>query len=172
MESVLKLMVAVLSVALLGGCDPRKGSARNALANFGKVNDALYRGAQPDLDAMRQLNALGVRSVINLRMPDDVWAGEAAAAAAGAMTYTNIPLPSLAAPTDEQITRVLAAILALPKPVFVHCQFGCDRTGMVIACYRIQQDRWGNAEALKEAEAYGLSPFEVGKRAYILQFAR
>ena len=72
---------------------------------------------------------------------------------------------------DEiNIRRVLAAISNLPKPVFVHCQYGCDRTGTIIACYRIQQDHWANFRALKEAEVYGLSPFEIGMRSYILQF--
>ena len=47
-----------------------------------------------------------------------------------------------------------------------------DRTGTIIACYRIQQDHWANSSALKEAEVYGLSPFEVGMRNYIKHFKK
>jgi len=81
-------------------------------------------------------------------------------------------LHSLSAPTDAQVACVLVAISTLPKPVFVHCQYGCDRTGTIIACYRVQQDHWTNSSALTEAEVYGISPFEVGMRNYIRHFKK
>jgi len=169
-DSTMRNVANLLLLVLLVGCATRGVPATNGIANFGKVNDSLYRGGQPDLQAMQQLKALGVKSVINLRMTNDVWKGEQAAATAGSMAYTNLPLDALSAPTDAQVTRVLAAISNMPKPVFVHCQYGCDRTGTIIACYRIQQDHWANSSALKEAEVYGISPFEVGMRSYILHF--
>jgi protein tyrosine/serine phosphatase len=86
------------------------------------------------------------------------------------MAYTNIPLDNLAAPTDAQVANVLAAIENMPKPVFMHCQFGRDRTGTLIACYRIRHDHWLNSKALNEAKAYGFSPFELGMRQYIMRF--
>jgi tyrosine-protein phosphatase SIW14 len=166
----MRIVAALLSVALLVGCATRGVSSTNDIPNFGKVNDSLYRGGQPDLKAMRQLKAMGIKSVVNLRMTNDVLKGEQAAATAGLIAYTNIPLPSLSAPTDAQVATVLAAISTMPKPVFVHCQFGCDRTGTIIACYRIQRDHWANSTALKEAEVYGLSLLEVGMRNYIKHF--
>jgi len=169
-QETMRNVANLLLLVLLVGCATRGVPATNGIANFGKVNDSLYRGGQPDLQAMQQLKALGVKSVINLRMTNDVWKGEQAAATAGWMAYTNIPLHALSAPTDAQVTSVLAAISNMPKPVFVHCQYGCDRTGTIIACYRIQQDHWANSSALKEAEVYGISPFEVGMRSYILHF--
>ena len=168
----MRMLAALLSVALLVGYSTRGAAVTNDIANFSQVNDELYRGAQPDLKAMQQLKVLGVKSVINLQMTNYVWKGEPAAAAAGSMVYTNIPFAPLSAPTDAQITSVLAAISSMPKPVFVHCQYGCDRTGMVIACYRIQHDHWANSKALKEAEAHGFSRFEVEMRDYIMHFNR
>ncbi len=88
------------------------------------------------------------------------------------MSYTNIPLDNLSAPTDAQVARVLAAIANMPPPVFIHCQFGCDRTGTLIACYRIRHDQWSPGQALKEADAYGFSPAEIGMRRYILRFKK
>ena len=171
-DSAMRTVSALLSVALLVGCATRGVPATNGIANFGKVNDSLYRGGQPDQRAIQQLQAMGVRSVINLRMTNDVWKGEEAAVTASSMAYTNIPLHSLAAPTDAQVASILAAISTMPKPVFVHCQFGCDRTGTIIACYRIQHDHWANSSALKEAEVYGISPFELGMRSYILHLQK
>jgi protein tyrosine/serine phosphatase len=54
--------------------------------------------------------------------------------------------------------------------VFVHCRRGKDRTGTVIACYRIQHDGWDNRHALEEAKEHGMSSFERAMRAYILSF--
>jgi protein tyrosine/serine phosphatase len=103
-------------------------------------------------------------------MTNDVWKGEQAAATAGSMVYTNIPFNPLSAPTDDQIATALAAISSLPKPVYVHCQYGIHRTGTIIACYRIQHDHWTNARALKEAEDHGISRFDVEMHNYIEHF--
>ena len=53
-------------------------------------------------------------------------------------------------------------------PVFIHCQRGADRTGTVIACYRILTQGWTNAQAMKEAESLGLASFQTGKKHFIL----
>ena len=168
----MKIVAALLSVVLLAGCATRGVPSTNGIVNFGKVNDSIYRGGQPDHRAMQQLQAMGVRSVINLRMTNDVWEGEQAVATAYSMAYTNIPLHALSAPTDAQVASVLAAISTMPKPVFIHCRYGCDRTGTILACYRIEQDLWANSSALMEAEVYGISPLEVEMRNYIKQFKK
>jgi tyrosine-protein phosphatase SIW14 len=152
---------------VLGVCTPGF-AAEKGLVNFSKVNDSLYRGAQPNATAMRQLQAMGIKSIISLRMTNEVWIEEPALAAAASMSYTNIPLDNLSAPTDAQTASVLAAIESMPKPVFIHCQFGCDRTGTMIACYRIRHDQWPNLKAMKEALAHGFSPAEVGMQNYIM----
>lgn len=166
----MKSVIASLLGLLLVGLAAEELKITNRVVNFGKVNDSLYRGGQPDLQAMRQLKALGIKSVINLRMTNDVWELEPVLTAASSIAYTNIPLNPLAAPTGAQVTNILAAISSMPKPVFIHCQYGCDRTGTIIALYRIRQDRWPSAKALKEAEAYGMSAFEVEMRQLIKQF--
>jgi uncharacterized protein (TIGR01244 family) len=144
--------------------------AQYGILNFGKVNDSLFRGAQPDATGMANLKELGVRTVINLRMPDDVRKTEEAEARSHGMLYTNGPMAGLGKPTDDQVQRVLALIQTAPGPVFVHCEHGCDRTGTIIACYRIQHDGWSNSAALREAELYGLSKLELGMREYIMRF--
>ena len=166
----MRTFVASVLGLLLLAFSTRGFAATNRVVNFGKVNDFLYRGGQPDLRAIQELKALGVKSVINLRMTNDVWAPEPALAAASSITYTNIPLNPLAAPTGAQVTSVLAAISSMPKPVFIHCQHGCDRTGTIIALYRIREDRWPSSKALREAEAYGISPYEVEMRQLIKDF--
>jgi len=157
--------VCAASLSLARGLPAQQG-----IGNFGKISDKLYRGAQPDAPALKSLSQLGVKTIIDLRMANDVWRAEPTQAQANGILYTNIPFRGLGRPTDEQISQVLALIETLPGPVFIHCEHGCDRTGTVIACYRIRHDRWSNDTAFKEAARYGLSWFERGMRKFILSF--
>jgi len=140
--------------------------------NFGRVDDSVYRGGQPDEVGLEGLKQLGIKTIINLRMANDAFKTEAELARNHSMVYTNVPMTGIGRPSDEQINLVLSLIKTLPSPVFIHCQHGCDRTGTVIACYRIKHDAWSANSALQEAKRYGLSFFERGMRAYVLDFAK
>lgn len=70
------------------------------------------------------------------------------------------------------MATLLALIESLPAPVFVHCEHGCDRTGTIIACYRIRVGGWPNEAALEEARKYGLSKHEHGMIEYIRTFGK
>lgn len=164
----LTLVVGATASAVFGRGLP----AQNGIVNFGQINESLYRGAQPDEGGLRNLKGLGVKMVINLRMSDDTWKQEASEAHNNGIIYTNVPLRGTGRPVDDQISKVLAIIQSAQGPVFVHCQHGCDRTGMIVACYRIEHDGWSSEAALAEARRYGMSRFERGMRAYVVDFAR
>ena len=71
------------------------------------------------------------------------------------------------------VERVLTIIDAPEnQPVFVHCRRGADRTGTIIACYRITHDGWNADQAKKEARRYGLSRLQGGMMNYIEKFYR
>jgi protein tyrosine/serine phosphatase len=145
--------------------------AADGIWNFGKIDDHLYRGAQPDAGGIAKLKQLGVAMIINLRMTNDLWSPEPVEAINNSILYTNIPFGGMGRPTEQEIAQVLTIISNAPGPVFVHCEHGCDRTGTVVACYRIKHDGWDAEAALKEASHYGMSPFERGMRAYVSDFA-
>ena len=54
----------------------------------------------------------------------------------------------------------------------MHCKRGADRTGAVIAAYRIDHDHWDNLRAFKEAMSRGMSFFQLPRQGYILTFQR
>lgn len=162
------MCVLVLAVsAIQAQQEPSYGE----LPNFHKVSEQLYRGAQPLEDGFRKLSELGIKTVINLRGPDDRISGEQKAAESAGMSYFNIPMPGLSAPTDEQVARVMA-IMNDPnhQPVFIHCKHGADRTGTVTAIYRISRDGWTADRAIAEARRNGMSWAEFGMRSYISNY--
>lgn len=169
MKSYLVCLLLLVALPAIGerGLPPSEG-----IRNFGKVSDGLYRGAQPDAAGITNLARLGVRSIINLRMANDVWTSEAAAAGVSGITYTNVPLRGRGRPTDTQVATLLTLIQTLPAPVFVHCKAGCDRTGTIIACYRIHRHGWSTNAALQEAWKYGLSMWEWGMIKFIREFGK
>src|SRR6476660_1262411 len=146
--------------------------ASEGIVNFGKVSEVLYRGAQPDDAGLESLKRLGVKTIINLRMENDCWKVESAKALSHGILYTNVPLRGLGRPTDDQVKTVLGLIDSLPGPVFIHCQHGCDRTGTLVACYRMKHDLWTVEKAVVEANHYGLSIFERGMKRFIQDFGK
>jgi protein tyrosine/serine phosphatase len=149
------------------------GSAQNdprhaGLPNLHQVNDRLYRGAQPRKGTIKKLAEVGIKTVINLRGADDRTKDEETEAKAAGLAYFSIPLPGLGRPSDDEIARILAIIDAPEnQPVFVHCKRGADRTGAVVAIYRITHDSWTVEQALAEANRHGMSWIVFSLRGYV-----
>jgi len=141
------------------------------IPNYDRVNDGLCRGAQPDALGMQSLQRLGVKTIVNLRKTNDVWAPEEAQARAAGMTYTNVPMSGTRRPTDQQVAKVLSIIETFPGPVFIHCKHGADRTGTIIACYRLKHDQWSSKAALLEARQHGMSGWVFGMKRYVKDYA-
>lgn len=149
------------------------GEAYAELPNFHKVNAHLFRGGQPREGGLARLAALGVKTILNLRDDDARAVEEGREAAALGLRYFNVPISRAGRPSRERIAELMA-ILDAPgnQPVFVHCKRGADRTGALIAVYRITHDGWTGARALEEAEQYGMGFWQRGKKDFINDFYR
>ena len=119
--------------------------------NLNRVTPQLYRSAQPDAAGMRELEKLGVRTVIDLRdLNDDK--DEARG--------TRLRLRRVKMDTwhieDEDVVRVLAMLRRRKDgPFLVHCHHGSDRTGVVCAMVRIVEQGWSREEAIRELKDGG-----------------
>jgi len=142
------------------------------LPNFQKVNDHLYRGAQPTDSGFRDLAQLGIKTVIDLRdIGEHSQADEQKLVKDLGMRYVSIPMHGLSTPKDDQVAAVQALFNDTASgPVFVHCKRGADRTGMVVAVYRISHDQWDNKKALTEAKSNGMSFFERAIQHYVMSY--
>lgn len=140
------------------------------IKNFHQVDQNVYRGAQPTVDGFKYLANIGVKTVLNLREADQRSKAEETIVTSVGMKYINVPMTGVEAPTDAQITRVLGLLEGNGGAVFVHCKRGADRTGVVIASYRIDHDGWDNAHALSEAKSRGMAFFQFPRMNYIRTF--
>ena len=140
------------------------------VTNFGEVErGTIYRGAQPTGSGLLDLAASGFKTVLDLR--DDVTvAREQIVVESLGMRFINIPMKGLSAPTDAQIQQAMTTLANAPKPIFLHCKHGQDRTGIVVACWRISHNGAPNAVALQEAKFFGISIVQFGMKHYILTF--
>ncbi|MBZ5611285.1 MAG: tyrosine-protein phosphatase [Acidobacteriia bacterium] len=161
------LLSAFLPVLLAAGSPQLTG-----VSNFQKVSQTVYRGAQPAELGFDSLAKLGIKTVVDLRLiGEHSQAEEQRLVEARGMRYVSVPMKGMSTPTDEQVAKVLALFDdATAVPVFVHCQRGADRTGAVIACYRIGHDRWDNKKALSEARSYGMSWYQRALQKYVIQY--
>jgi tyrosine-protein phosphatase SIW14 len=139
--------------------------------NFDKVNDQIYRGGDPTAVGLTELGAMGVKIDLDLRETGEATKTEQDEAEKLGIKYVNIPMKPFSAPTEDQMQRALALLRETKSaPIFVHCRRGKDRTGAVIACYRIQHDGWSNEQALDEARKHGMSFTERAMQSYVLHF--
>jgi protein tyrosine/serine phosphatase len=182
------LLLLLSTYAIIGGCaaaapmDPSLRPANWAapvaaspgLPNLHRVNAALYRSAQPSregfvlLDANESL-ASGdppIRTILSLRAYKD---DSSLVAASSALHLEEISFKTWH-PEDEDVVKFLRiATTPALQPVLVHCRHGSDRTGMMVAVYRIVVEGWTKAEASDEMihGGYGFHPLWQNLLRYI-----
>ena len=156
------ILLFLLGVPVFGG------PSTQGVENFWKVDDHVYRGAQPTEEGFMNLAKLGIKTVVDLREIDARSMAEEKTVTAAGMQYINVPMTGLTPPTREEMARILPLLQdSSAGPVFVHCKRGADRTGAVIAVYRIEHDQWDNGRALSEAKALGMGTFQLPRQSYI-----
>lgn len=114
--------------------------------NLHQVSDRLYRSAQPSAEGMKNLKAMGIETIVNLRS----FHSDRDKIAGTGLAYEHIYMKAWH-PEEEDAVRFLQ-IVTHPKrtPVLVHCQHGADRTGTMVALYRVAVQGWNKEEAIKE----------------------
>jgi len=129
--------------------------AVDGVPNLGEVSPTLYRGAQPTLKGFQKLADMGIGIVVDLRVRG--LQTERQQVNKLGMRFVAIPWNCFH-PEDEDMARFLRLLrVNRGRKIFVHCQTGDDRTGMMIAAYRMAEEGWTAGEAVKEMEAYGFT---------------
>jgi tyrosine-protein phosphatase SIW14 len=129
------------------------------IPNAGKVSDSLFRGAQPEMDHLDELQKLGITTIVDLRSESPALRErERAKAESLGIRFVSIPVRGFATPTSEQLAEYFTLLRQTPaQKVFVHCRYGEDRTGVFIAAYRIAFEHWTAGQAYSEMLSFGFN---------------
>ena len=124
------------------------------ITNFGEVTPHLYRGGLLSGDGLKALKRLGIDIVVDTHANDT---SEERDARALGMKYVAIPW-HCPWPKDEVFAKFLKVVHENKgKKVFVHCRLGDDRTGMMVAAYRMAEEGWSAEEAMTEMKSFGFT---------------
>ncbi len=187
------VLAAMLSFGALAGCatetqeslveaQATEGVESDALVvedvpNLFKVRAGVFRGGRPTVAGYAKLKALGVKTVINLEIADIVEAKQAdidsdrANAIAAGMRWVHIPMPAystgLAARFDAKVNKALSLLKDHgTEGIYLHCKHGRDRTGLVMALDRVENEGWAAQRAYDEMLARGFRTYFVGLKEY------
>jgi protein tyrosine/serine phosphatase len=144
------LAVSAISFAK-GHSDPAFSNIK--IRNFGQMDQRFYRGAQPNEQDYKDLQGLGIKTVIDLRSDSESY--EKRDVEALGMRYINIPMSDSDYPKAEQIDQFLKLVdNPSTGKFFVHCAGGRHRTGVMGAVYRFNHYHWSFDQVYAEMKDY------------------
>ncbi|WP_159566996.1 dual specificity protein phosphatase family protein [Budvicia diplopodorum] len=122
-----------------------KQVSNSSVDNFYQVSDELYRSGQPGAPQMKELEQRGVKSILNLRN----FHTDNNEAKGTQLKLYHVPMEA-GRLTEPQLISALRVMKYAPKPMVVHCWHGSDRTGLMVAMYRMVYQGWPKDAALAE----------------------
>jgi protein tyrosine/serine phosphatase len=125
--------------------------------NLHRVSTNLYRSAQPTMEGMRNMEELGIKTVINLRS----FHSDRDELKGTRLGYEHIYMKAWH-PEEKEAVKFLKTVTDPEKtPVLVHCLHGSDRTGAMCAIYRIAVQGWSRDDAITEMTEGGFGFHEI-----------
>src|SRR5712691_9318361 len=156
-RAVATLFAVALAIPAAAQSRSDKNLSNIHIDNFGKVNATYYRGAQPEGHDFADLAALGIKTVIDFTQDGDD--REPSIVKSLGMNFYRIPMTTHEVPTKAQVAQFLK-IVSDPRsqPVYVHCQGGRHRTGVMTAVYRMTNEGWNADQAFAEMKQFKYGP--------------
>jgi protein tyrosine/serine phosphatase len=161
-------LLALSLLAILPACGgvPPKASPTDPAGNFSEVSPGIYRSGRPDQTGVEDaLVKLGVKTIIDLENDDAAIAAERGWAQRAGINFISEPMNGLDTPNDKEVNDILAKISS-DQPVLVHCMEGHDRTGLIIALYRVLYEHWAPKAAHDEMMARGYNGLLISMNQY------
>lgn len=151
MRRLLALLLLAASPALAQPPEFPKRLQLRGVANAAQVSPVLYRGAQPTKEGFRELARAGVKTILSMRIGIDD------GKILGELGLKSFRVPALQWRPDTKDVVAALKVIVTPafQPVFVHCQAGKDRTGLVVAAYEILFQGRSVEEAITERRSFG-----------------
>ena len=149
-----KIVTAVAIFLILMSCAHVNTASAQETSRIVKVDEGIYRG--PRLDDLNELESLKIHTILNLEDNREAIRKESEAAKQLGMVMINIPMSGISRPKSADLLRAAKIIEDQASyPIYVHCLHGRDRTGFVIATYKMIHHGWTVKKAYQEAVNYG-----------------
>jgi tyrosine-protein phosphatase SIW14 len=138
------------------------------LTNFAQISDVLYRGAQPDEQGFSELRKMGIKTIINLRVVkiNDKHSDVDMMKGLG-LQYVSIPVNTWNLEDEDVVAFLKVATDPKNQPVFVHCRHGSDRTGAMVAVWRMYEQGWSRDDAINEMANFGFHRIWSNLKKYV-----
>ncbi len=173
MKLKIRYVLLLLFIACANFAHAQKAVENKDLPNFSQVNANLYRGAQPTEAGVKELAKMGVKTIIYLRGDDAKAKTEETWTRNAGIKFINVSLNNWFEPKTGDIERVIKNIVAPEnQPVFVHCKRGADRTGTIVAVYRISHDNWTAKQSMREAKRFDFGWWQFWMKDFIKDYYR
>jgi len=138
--------------------------AKPTISRFERVSFDLYRGAQPVGIEFNQLEEFGIRTVMSfVRKPASVVEDERARVEELGMRFFSFPMGAYSGPKKETLAAIFEELGREENwPIYIHCNNGKDRTGLIAGLYRVHFDYWNSEAAYREMKNKGFNPLLLG----------
>ncbi|MGZ3694556.1 MAG: fused DSP-PTPase phosphatase/NAD kinase-like protein [Bdellovibrionota bacterium] len=147
MSFSLSFFVSLLSFSLYAP----SALADSVIPEFRQVAVGFYSGGRPEAEGLQEIAKLGVKTIINLENVPEIVEAEMNFAASLSIRSFSQPMSGFFRPANENVDQILALLADKNNyPIFLHCQHGQDRTGLIVGLFRVFQQHWDPATAYQE----------------------
>jgi Tyrosine phosphatase family len=135
--------------------DPAKNIQVVGVPNAASFTPTLYRGAQPTPEGFAGLHKLGIDIVVDFRDEPSEIKFEKKSVESQGMRFVSVPWRGDALPTNDELVTFFKLLRDNPdKKIFIHCEYGKDRTGVMAALYRIAVEHWSAEQSIAEMKEF------------------
>ena len=121
------------------------------IENLYRVESDLFRSAVPTSTGFQKLSQMGVKSVLDLRGGD----GDKKEMAGGSLKLFHVPMSAWGLQNKHVLQALRIVADPQNRPLLIHCQHGADRTGAIVALYRVVVQGWSKKMAIREMNEGG-----------------
>ena len=126
------------------------------LSNLHRIDNGIFRSEQPDKLDFVNLEKFGITEVLNLRR----WHSDEKEAKKTNLILLHVPMRAEKI-KDVNVIQALKIIKNRKGNILIHCKHGSDRTGLIIAMYRIVFQSYTKEQAIKEMTEGGFGFHKV-----------
>lgn len=124
--------------------------AGTSVQNLYRVEDGFYRGARPTAAGFTELAGLGVKTVLDLSGGSDE-----SLLKDRSLKLVHVPMSAFGLRDDRVLEALRVMTDPANRPMMIHCKHGADRTGALVALYRVVVQGWTKEKAVEEMNRGG-----------------